>query len=223
MPVILCNINLLYFYVFLYILVTGLDLKYINNFKEWTMRKSIVAMAAAVSVLALSNSARAENTYNPYVALSYNYSDVSAKEYKPYYNSGTVSLGSSYNKYFGTEIFYQLSDKYNKRYDDLKTQTSMQAYGLDLYGYLPLFCDQVFSLVGTVGIAEYDISKKAGFVGEGSDKYNDNGIGYRAGAGVQYSFDEHWDVRAIARYVGFDKIDGYDHMMEYTAAVKYNF
>ena len=79
------------------------------------MKNSITALMAAVSMVALASSANAFE-YNPYVGLSYNYSDVNTKgiggAYNPEFNSGTISLGTSYNKYFGTELFYQISDNY---------------------------------------------------------------------------------------------------------------
>lgn len=187
------------------------------------MNKSLTIAAFAVAAVAFGSNAKAEMNYNPYVAISYNYSDGNAENYNPYYNSGTVSIGSSYNQYFGTELFYQHSNNYTKRYNGEKTQTWMQAYGLDLYGYIPLFCEQKFALVGTAGVAAYDIGKKSITEDFGKDKFNDSGIGFRFGGGMQYSLDENWDIRAIARYVKLNKVDSYDHLMEYTAGVKYNF
>lgn len=190
------------------------------------MKNSITALMAAVSMVALASSANAFE-YNPYVGLSYNYSDVNTKgiggAYNPEFNSGTISLGTSYNKYFGTELFYQISDNYAKSYSDIKLGSRFQAYGLDLYGYLPMGCDQVFSLLGTVGVAEYQFKHKMMINGFDRESVKDKGIGWRAGLGAQYSINENWDIRAVARYVNFNQLDGLDHMMEYTAGIKYNF
>ena len=189
------------------------------------MNKTMTALIAAVSVAAFAAGANAFE-YNPYVGINYNYSDTSyegTEGYEPLFNSASVSLGSSYNKYFGTEIFYQISDNYGKKYTNSKAGSNFQAYGIDLYGYLPLGCDQVLSLVGTVGVAEYDFEDKNTENGFARETYDDNGIGWRIGAGAQYSIDENWDVRAIARYVNFNKLDRADDMVEYSAGIKYNF
>ena len=190
------------------------------------MRNTVTALMAAVSVMAFAAGANALE-YNPYVGLSYNYNDVNTKgldgSYKPNFNSGTVSLGTSFNKYFGTEIFYQISDNYGKSYTDEKLGSNFQAYGIDLYGYLPLGCDQVFSLLGTVGVAEYPFKHKFSEDGYARETNKDHGIGWRAGLGAQYSINDNWDVRAVARYVNFNKLEAMDHMMEYTAGIKYNF
>lgn len=173
------------------------------------MRNTIGALMVAVSAVAFAASANA-NEYTPYVGVDYGYNDVN------YYNSAIVNVGTNFNKYFGTEVFYQFSD--SKR-DNEGNENSMRAYGLDAYGYLPLGCAQTFSLVGTAGIAELDYKIK----NQDEKRYNDNGVGYRLGVGVQYAIDENVAVRAIARYTFTDKIDGLDHIMEYTAGVRYNF
>lgn len=190
------------------------------------MKNTVTALMTAVSVIAFAAGANALE-YNPYVGINYNYNDINTKNtengYAPTFNSASVSLGSSYNKYFGTEIFYQISDNYGKSYDNEKLGSNFQAYGIDLYGYLPLGCDQVFSLLGTAGIAEYTFEHKSTFAGEARETEKDHGLGWRIGAGAQYSIDENWDFRAVARYVNFNKLDNLDHMMEYTAGIKYNF
>ncbi len=190
------------------------------------MKNTLTALMAAASLVALTSGANAFE-YNPYVGLSYNYNDVNSKglggAYSPDFNSGTVSLGTSFNKYFGTELFYQLSDNYAKSYTGVKLGSRFQAYGLDLYGYLPLGCDQVFSLLGTAGVAEYQFKHKGLVDGWDRTTAKDKGIGWRAGLGAQYSINDNWDVRAVARYVNFNQLDHMDHMMEYTAGIKYNF
>ena len=190
------------------------------------MKNTVSALMVAVSAIAFSAGASAFE-YNPYVGINYNYGDVNTKglsnAYAPEFNSASVALGSSYNKYFGTEIFYQISDNYGKNYTEEKIGSNFQAYGLDLYGYLPLGCDQVFSLVGTAGVAEYTFKHKNTIADSTRETNKDHGIGWRLGAGVQYSIDENWDFRAIARHVNFNKVDHLDHMMEYTAGIKYNF
>ena len=190
------------------------------------MKNTLTALMAAASMLALASGANAFE-YNPYVGISYNYSDTNTKGiggvYNPDFNSGTVSLGTSFNKYFGTELFYQMSDNYAKSNVNGKLGSRFQAYGLDLYGYLPLGCDQVFSLLGTAGVAEYQFKNKDLANGLNRETNKDKGIGWRAGLGAQYSISNNVDIRAIARYVNFNKLEAMDHMMEYTIGLKYNF
>ena len=51
--------------------------------------------------------------FRPYVGLQYNYSEFDTEDITPDMNSYSVVIGTEYNKYFGTEVFYQNSDKSN--------------------------------------------------------------------------------------------------------------
>ena len=106
------------------------------------MQKITTALLLAAGVCLNAASARAiENDYKPYLGVNYAYGEVRAEGAHAYHNSGSFNLGSVYNKYFGTELFYQYSDKH--KFDagsDLKN-TAFQAYGLDLMAYLPLGCE----------------------------------------------------------------------------------
>ncbi len=181
------------------------------------MNKNI-ALLAAVSAIALATSANALE-FRPYVGAQYNLTSASVKDMPNMdMHSYSVFVGTDYNRYFGTEVFYQNSNKWHKVINDVKTKVDFEAYGLDLYGYLPLGCDRVFSLLGTAGIANYD------FDGDrGNGKEEDNGLGYRLGAGMQYNITNNIAVRGIVRYIWADKLDGFDHMMEYSLGAKYSF
>lgn len=184
------------------------------------MRTSVAALMTAVSIAALASSAQAlEMDYKPYVGVDYNFSDVSAEGLKPNYNSASVNLGTSYNRYFGTELFYQKSGKESNRVEGAKVTSSFDAFGLDLMGYLPLGCFDTWSLIGTAGVGEYHFNEKVVGISKGTD----NGYGYRAGLGVQYNVNNDWSIRSMARYVNFDQLDHLDHMMEYSVGAKYNF
>ena len=117
------------------------------------MNKNI-ALLAAVSAIAITTSANALE-FRPYVGAQYNYTKVDA-EVEPNFNSGSVFIGTEYNKYFGTEVFYQLSDED----EDAGVESDFEAYGLDAYAYLPLGCDRVWSVFATAGIANYDLDIK---------------------------------------------------------------
>ena len=118
------------------------------------------------------------------------------------------------NKYFGTEVFYQVSDEDK----DKGTKSDFDAYGLDAYAYIPLGCDRVWSVFATAGIANYDSDTTSS-----TEKGKDNGLGYRLGAGIQYSVTNDLAIRAIARHVWADKLEDVDGMKEFSLGVKYAF
>ena len=179
------------------------------------MKKTIGALMVAVSAVAFAASANA-NDYKPYVAADYTYND---SNFATINAGGKVALGVDYNKYFGTEVFYEKTGSDRVHSEGETDEYSLQSYGLDLYGYLPLGCDQTFALLGTAGISNIDKDYKY----EDQKRETDNGLGYRLGAGAQYSFDENLSVRAVARYIFTDKVSDVDHIMEYSAGIKYNF
>ena len=77
------------------------------------MQKITTALLLAAGVCLNAASARAiENDYKPYLGVNYAYGEVRAEGAHAYHNSGSFNLGSVYNKYFGTELFYQYSDKH---------------------------------------------------------------------------------------------------------------
>lgn len=177
--------------------------------------KNTIALMAAASVFAISVNANAAE-YTPYVATDYTYTDFqNAAEV----HGGKVALGTEYNKYFGTEVFYQFTGSDRVHASDGTNEYSMRSYGLDVYGYLPLGCDQVFSLVGTAGIADIDIKYKNPEESRGTE----NGLGYRLGAGFEYDVNSNVSVRALYRYTFTDKIHSLDHINEYSVGVKYAF
>lgn len=181
------------------------------------MNKNI-ALLAAVSAVALAGSANALE-FRPYVGADYNVTRVNAvTTANTDMHSYSVVVGTEYNKYFGTEVFYQNSNKWHKVVDGTKVKADFEAYGLDAYGYLPLGCDRIVSLFGTAGIANYDFD-----IDRGAGKGDDNGLGYRLGAGVQYNVTNNVAVRALGRYVWTDKLDGMDHFTEFTLGAKYIF
>ena len=186
------------------------------------MKYAVSSLMIAVSALAISaNANAAEYDFKPYVGLDYNYTDADADHQSPKYNSLSVNVGTEYNQYFGTELFYQYSDDSKKGNYLNKIKSSFQAGGLDVYGYLPLTCNREFALLGTAGIGLYDF--KSSYNNPAVKGGHDHGYGYRAGLGVIYSLDNNWSVRAVARYVSLDQINDYDHLMEYSAGIRYNF
>jgi len=183
------------------------------------MNKIIAALLVATSTLTIASNANAETSFRPYVGVDYNYNNNEHFNY----NSGTINVGTQYNDYFGTEVFYQQSDDDVKSFSASPEQvtTSFDAYGLDLMGYLPMGCEQEYALIGSLGIGEYTFDKS--FNWTGYDNTNDHGIGYRFGVGGLYNIDENVALRAMVRYIKFNQIENFDEMMEYTAGIRYNF
>ena len=170
-------------------------------------------------VTGISFSAHAiENQYKPYIGLNYAYTSVTAKNFHPHHNGISAVLGSVYNPYFGTELFYQYGGKDNISHKPVDT-TSFFAYGLDTIAYLPLGCNGSIAPLATLGIGEYTFKNKL----ITSFHKKDHGYGYRFGGGMSYNIDEHWSLRGIARYIKTDKIKTYDHLTEYTIGLKYIF
>ena len=180
------------------------------------MNKNI-ALLAAVSAIALASSANALE-FRPYVGAQYNLTSVASQSPDVDMHSYSVFVGTEYNRFFGTEVFYQNSNKWHKIVKGTKVKADFAAYGLDGYAYLPLGCDRVFSLLGTADIANYDFD-----FDNGEGKGSDNGLGYRLGAGAQYNITNNIAVRGIVRYIWADKLDGLDHFMEYSLGLKYTF
>ncbi len=174
------------------------------------MKKTIGALMVAVSAVAFAANASAYE-FTPYVGADYNYTEVASTSVN--LNSGSINVGTMYNQYFGTEAFYQLSTDDKKAGD----KVHMQAYGLDLMGYLPLGCEQTVSLIGELGWGGYKFTSKE----DGAVDRN-YGYGFRYGLGAMYNVDENVSIRAMARYVDLRNVE-IDHMMEYSLGARYTF
>ena len=164
------------------------------------------------------NSQAIENEYIPYIGTSYNYSDTNNKGGNSYNNSVTVNLGSIYNKYFGTELFYQYSDKHKFGASSTIKNSRFQSYGLDIMGYLPLGKKEDIAPTLTMGIGEYTFKQD---YNQGKD-LKDHGWGYRFGGGLTYSVNNNLALRCIFRYIKLDGMKNIDHINEYTFGIRYS-
>lgn len=184
------------------------------------MKKTIGALMVAVSAVAMAANANAME-YNPYVGVEYGYSFLNGGVDANNFNSGKIFVGSQYNENFGVEAFYQRTTS-DKKADKMGEayKVKYEAYGIDALGYLPMGCDQEFSLIGTAGLAYYDFKSKM----EGGKAEHDGMWGYRLGAGAEYNVTENVAVRALARYTKLDqRMDNSNDMMEYSLGARYNF
>ena len=159
------------------------------------MKKTLL-LAGVASVFAL-NAQALEVT--PYVGADYNvnltHKSSRADGYLPgKYHSGSIVAGAKVSPYFATEVFGELSKHERKR----ALHSEYGAYGVDLFGILPLGCYGEWEVLGTAGMGRYVASFKRKGI-NGHETAHD--WGYRLGAGVQYNVTENWGVRAMYRRV----------------------
>lgn len=184
------------------------------------MNKKLLSAAALALAIATPVSAKDTNKYVPYVGADYGYISAKADSVKPKYHAFGVNVGTRYNRHFGTELFYQQTGSDSKKLDESsKFKSSYRAYGLDAAAYLPLDCINRYDLFATAGVGEYVFKKK--FTGE--KHHNDSGWGYRFGGGMMFNLDHHLSLRAMVRYVKLDGVSNFDHLVEYTAGIRYHF
>ena len=189
------------------------------------MKKTL--LLAGVACVMMTAQAQAGNWYNNmvhntkiYVGADYAFDSVDFKgalnEAKEDYNSGIFNIGSRMDN-FGVEFFGQWSLGRSKDTAEGKLKTKINAYGMDMYGYLPLGCEGKYDVLATIGVADYYYK---GFRGEAND--SNNRIGWRVGGGAMYNYNEHVSARVIGRYayIGDSNLN---HVAEVTAGLRYHF
>ena len=158
---------------------------------------------------------------NPYIGADYIYShaDVGgyAKSAKKDYNSWAVNMGAEIAKYMDIEAFFQQAFE-RKAHDETgaKIKSEFYAWGLDLYGKMPVGCSG-FNLLASVGLADYNVKYKYLLGSEDKQK-----VGYRGGVGFGYNFTENMSVRVMGRY-SYLGMRGLNNLMEVTAGIRYTF
>lgn len=153
----------------------------------------------------------------------------------------SLIAGVKFNQHFGLEAFYQKSGKETKNiYEDegedwsekQKTELSYAAYGIDAIGYMPV--TQEVELLASLGFAQYDFKTK--FIDnyseiEDGEKYSENevdnkdfdSLGIRIGIGAQYNINEHFALRAMARYIKMDDDEYIKSLTELSLGLRYMF
>lgn len=181
------------------------------------MKKTIGTLLVAVSTIALASSASAmETEFKPYVGMDFAHTRMSS--HSPYFQSPAINTGVMFNKYMGTELFAQHAAEF---YQNSGYKASLQGYGLDVMGYLPVSvgCHEDLNLIGSIGMGEYRLTYK----GSDLQKTRDTGYGYRLGAGALYKLTDNVALRAMYRRIQADKLDGIDHFNEFAVGVRYSF
>ncbi|MBR6409446.1 MAG: porin family protein [Alphaproteobacteria bacterium] len=188
------------------------------------MKKTLLLAGVACLVSLNANAGYWSDIYNemkPYIGADYIYSYAKfggpAKHMKDSYHSGSVNLGARMYGYWGLEAFYQQAGKRERHIEGKKHSAEFLAYGADMYGYAPVGCSQ-FNLLGSLGLANYRFDFK--YPDVASKKQNR--MGYRAGIGMQYDFNEHFAMRVMGRYtyLGMNRVN---NLKEVTAGLRYMF
>ena len=184
--------------------------------------KKICMIAVAASAFALNAQAMdwGNNLVRPYIGADYIYSHAKQGAYasgaKRDYNSWDVNAGMDITQYASLEGFFQQAFSREKHTDDGKITSRFYAWGMDMYGRMPIMCSG-FNLLASVGFADYNV--KYTLEGNSIDKQR---VGYRGGVGFSYDFTEHMSFRMMGRYsyVGMASLD---NLMEMTAGLRYTF
>jgi len=168
--------------------------------------------------LAGATVAKAENVYRPYIGADISFDKAKTSFNRPAYYGGSFNLGTTYNPYFGTEIFYHQTGARTKKLNNTaKYKTSFLAYGLDAIATYPV-CSK-FDVNLSLGLASYLFKERI----VGGSHNSDEGIGFRFGGGAVYHLTNSLAVRLNARYIKFNKISNLDHAAEYTLGARYYF
>ena len=143
-------------------------------------------------------------------------------------------VGAKFNKYIGVEAFYQKSEENEKKTiwdvgnaevieEDKLSYTSM---GVDVIGYMPV--NQEFELLASLGLGQYDFESSyedsiIGYGSVGGEKKDFDSLGIRLGIGAQYNFNEHFALRAMARYIKMNDDEYIRSLTEFSLGLRYMF
>ncbi len=186
------------------------------------MKKTLLLASVACLISVSANAQQSfRDEFKPYVGVDYVYDRLDlknqAKFLKKNYNSAMINAGVEMTEYASLEAFYQLSGTRKSNLDNgRKKKFKFDAYGLDLYSYLPMGCTQKFSLLATAGAAVYGTELKY----DGKD--TKSRVGYRVGGGAQYKFTDNISARVVGRY-GYIGTRDLNHVAEVTAGLRYAF
>ncbi len=187
------------------------------------MKKTLL-LASVACLISASANAQMLKDFKPYIGADYAYDKADLKgrasASKDNFNSGIINAGIELMDYVSLEAFYQQSGNRKTHLSEAEggdMKYKFNAYGLDLYGYLPLGCEQKFSLLATAGAAVYDTKLK-----HAGEKITKSRVGYRVGGGAQYDLTDHISARVVGRYSYIGTRD-LNHLAEVTAGLRYTF
>lgn len=191
------------------------------------MNKTLLLTGVAALVACNANAYDLKDYWAPYIGLDYNYTathhphstaTVPSNILPANYHSGTFAFGTKVYDYVAVEGFAEFSKYENKP----ETRSYTRAYGADVMGVLPLYCNQL-DFLASIGLGRY-YNKLKHKTALGKSEFAEYDWGYRFGAGLQYNFNENWGVRAMYRHVVFNKPKfAYNNLDVVSLGIRYNF
>lgn len=187
--------------------------------------KKILLLSGVACLMAIDAQAGMYNwqkpSVRPYVGAEYAYDHAKqggdARDFKKNFHSGKADLGLEWDKNIYTEFFFQMSGdlKNSNPYNGGTSKNGFQAYGMDLYGKMPIMCSNLGALL-TAGGALYDIKYKQ------MPNSSTTRMGYRAGIGMQYDMTNNLSARVLGRYayIGANRMN---NLKEVTVGMLYRF
>ena len=147
-------------------------------------------------------------------------------------------VGTRFNKHFGAEAFYEVSNKNDSKssytdmpdmyVDNYQASIEYHAIGIDFQGYIPI--NQEFELLASLGLGQYYFETKGSLYenqfGWSDYEYNlfdgdSETLGIRLGIGAQYNVTDHVSLRAMARYVKMNDDDYIKSLTELSLGIRY--
>ncbi len=181
---------------------------------------------AAAALLAATGAAQAQ--VGPYIGADYVYSAVDYADDNGDYLEDKLHgvspyVGVQISDYVGVEASYLKTEKAEKDFaPGARSKVSMEGYGIDVVGTLPLTEDNGVALLASAGVGRYEAKVSTNTpIGNGSG--SDKDTGYRAGLGAQFQLTDNLGVRAMARYIDVDFDDVADHVVTGSLGLNYKF
>lgn len=168
----------------------------------------------------------------PYIGLDYSFNQVDwgndegvslDNYYEDKFHAGSVSLGMRFHDNFALEAYYKRSAEAKKTtLGILTTKLTLQSFGIDAVIHSPrLGYDNRVELIGSVGVAYYELKAKISVLGD-EESGKDDHIGGRIGVGLQYYLNDNVALRLMGRY-NYTGIEEAENMLELDAGVRYYF
>ena len=191
------------------------------------MKKTLLLSGVAALVAFNANAFDWKTDLSPYIGADYNFTKTHHPESTKNiergvlpgnFHSGTFAFGANVLSYGAVEGFAEFYKYQNKG----KARSYSRAYGVDVLGFLPLYCNE-WELVGSLGLGRY-YNKLKYREGGNKSEYAEYDWGYRLGVGVQYNLNDNWTLRGMYRHVIFNKPKfAYTNLDVISVGVRYNF
>ena len=179
-----------------------------------------ILLASVLSALPFMASAESLNI-KPVIGLDYSYDKMDLKngwdtDVENSYQSFSGVVGVKMNDVIGIEAFYQqsLEEESPYWYD---VSSKFNAFGVDALVYIPL--NETIDFIPSVGIGRYEVEVSVDDWGTDSE----DGLGLRAGLGMQINFNENVGLRIGGRMVYLHDFESVSYIMEATTGLRFTF